>query len=132
MAEERYAIAVARGKAALLGAIDEFLLQRERAAPHFVTEAAGLLAWLRMRIPFDNTYARLPNAFFETIDPTPVSAPVMIRLNHDLATELGIDIARLDSQEDLSGPTRVKRLVPFGSTRPSASRALVSPAAHGS
>ncbi len=55
-----------------------------------------------MLITFDNTYARRPNAFFEPVEPTPVCAPVMIRLNHDLATELGIDIARLDSPEGLA------------------------------
>ena len=51
---------------------------------------------------FDNSYSRLPDAFFSLIEPTPVSAPAMIRLNHDLATELGIDIARLDSPEGLA------------------------------
>ena len=55
-----------------------------------------------MPIPFDNSYVRLPDAFFTPIEPTPVSAPVMIRLNHDLATELGIDVARLDSPEGLA------------------------------
>lgn len=55
-----------------------------------------------MIFPFDNSYARLPDAFFTPIEPTPVSAPVMIRLNHDLATELGIDAARLDSAEGLA------------------------------
>ena len=55
-----------------------------------------------MPIPFDNSYVRLPDAFFSLIKPTPVSAPVMIRLNHELATELGIDIARLDSPEGLA------------------------------
>ena len=55
-----------------------------------------------MPIPFDNSYARLPGAFFAPIEPTAVSAPVMIRLNHDLATELGIDVARLDSPQGLA------------------------------
>ncbi|MEO8497218.1 MAG: protein adenylyltransferase SelO [Planctomycetota bacterium] len=55
-----------------------------------------------MPFPFDNSYARLPDAFFVRIKPTPVSAPVMIRLNHDLANELGIDVARLDSPEGLA------------------------------
>ena len=50
---------------------------------------------------FDNSYSRLPDAFFSLIEPTPVSAPVMIRLNHDLGTDLGIDVARLDSPEGL-------------------------------
>jgi uncharacterized protein YdiU (UPF0061 family) len=51
---------------------------------------------------FDNSYSRLPDAFFSLIEPTPVSAPVMIRLNHDLATELEIDSARLNSPEGLA------------------------------
>jgi len=55
-----------------------------------------------MPFPFDNSYARLPDAFFALIEPTPVSAPVMIRLNQDLATELGMDVARLDSPEGLA------------------------------
>ena len=54
-----------------------------------------------MLIPFDNSYARLQDAFFTLIEPIPVSAPVMIRLNHDLVTELGIDVARLNSPEGL-------------------------------
>ncbi|MCA9123458.1 MAG: YdiU family protein, partial [Planctomycetales bacterium] len=52
-----------------------------------------------MPFPFDNTYARLPEAFFARIDPVPVSAPTMIRLNHELAAELGIDVERLNSPE---------------------------------
>jgi uncharacterized protein YdiU (UPF0061 family) len=55
-----------------------------------------------MPFVFDNSYSRLPDAFFSRIEPTPVSAPVAIRLNHDLATELGIDIARLDSPKGLA------------------------------
>jgi len=55
-----------------------------------------------MPFSFDNTYARLPDAFFKRVAPTPVSAPVMIQLNHNLATELGIDAAELDSQEGLA------------------------------
>ncbi len=55
-----------------------------------------------MLLTFDNTYARLPDTFFKRVAPTPVSAPVMIRLNHSLATELGIDAAGLDSPEGLA------------------------------
>jgi len=55
-----------------------------------------------MIIPFDNSYAHLPDAFFERATPTPVSAPVMIRLNHPLANELGIDAAQLDSPDGLA------------------------------
>jgi uncharacterized protein YdiU (UPF0061 family) len=55
-----------------------------------------------MIFPFDNSYARLPDAFFAPVEPTPVSAPLMIRLNDRLATELGIDATRLDSAEGLA------------------------------
>ena len=54
-----------------------------------------------MSIPFDNSYVRLSDAFFTPIEPTPVRAPVMIRLNHDPATERGLaaqrglDVARI-------------------------------------
>jgi len=55
-----------------------------------------------MPFAFDNSYARLPEAFFSITDPTPVGAPEWIALNRDLAEELGIDIAKLDSDEGLA------------------------------
>ncbi len=42
-------------------------------------------------IGFDNSYARLPQRFFARLDPTPVKAPRLIRINEPLANELGID-----------------------------------------
>ena len=48
---------------------------------------------------FDNSYARLPERFFARVDPTPVAAPRPIRLNRDLAVELGIDPDWLASGE---------------------------------
>ena len=41
-------------------------------------------------IPFDNSYARLPERFFARWSPTPVSEPRLIRLNAELARHLGI------------------------------------------
>ena len=55
-----------------------------------------------MPFRFDNTYARLPASFSARVDPTPVSAPEWIALNRDLADELGLDPARLDSDEGLA------------------------------
>lgn len=55
-----------------------------------------------MPFTFDNTYTRLPAAFFAQAEPVPVSSPTMIQVNHRLATELGIDVARLDSPEGLA------------------------------
>jgi uncharacterized protein YdiU (UPF0061 family) len=69
--------------------------------PYFAAPSHLAFRCLSMPFPFDNSYARLPDEFFTRTEPTPVSAPVMIRLNHELATQLGIDFARLDSPEGL-------------------------------
>ena len=42
-------------------------------------------------IPFDNTYARLPERFFTVTRPTPVRSPRLVRLNRPLALHLGLD-----------------------------------------
>ncbi|WP_242221360.1 protein adenylyltransferase SelO [Shinella zoogloeoides] len=47
-------------------------------------------------IPFDNSYARLPDAFFSPVDPTPVEAPRLIAFNRPLAAELGLDADALE------------------------------------
>jgi uncharacterized protein YdiU (UPF0061 family) len=41
--------------------------------------------------PLDNSYARLPDRFYTQQAPVPVVAPRLIRLNRDLARELGFD-----------------------------------------
>jgi uncharacterized protein YdiU (UPF0061 family) len=46
---------------------------------------------------FDNSYARLPEALFKRLPPTPVSAPRLLKLNVALARELGLDPAWLAS-----------------------------------
>jgi serine/tyrosine/threonine adenylyltransferase len=50
-------------------------------------------------IRFDNSYAALPERFFERRPPTPVAAPSLIKANRALAEELGIDPAWLESTE---------------------------------
>ncbi|NVO55513.1 YdiU family protein [Rhodobacteraceae bacterium B1Z28] len=45
---------------------------------------------MSLMIPFDNSYARLPNAFFARQAPVPVRAPQMIAFNEDLARLLQI------------------------------------------
>lgn len=55
-----------------------------------------------MHIPFDNTYARLPERFHARLDPTPVREPGPIRINEALAGELGIDAAWLGSAEGVA------------------------------
>ena len=54
-----------------------------------------------MSIAFNNSYSRLPTAFYETVSPKPVSEPETIACNHELAEELGIDPKWLDSKEAL-------------------------------
>ena len=49
------------------------------------------------RLPFDNTYARLPARFYARVEPTPVAAPRIVRVNRDLAALLGLDPAALDA-----------------------------------
>ncbi|HBB85508.1 MAG TPA: YdiU family protein [Sulfitobacter sp.] len=44
-----------------------------------------------MRIPFDNSYATLPEGFFTRLDPTPVKEPKLLAWNADLAASLGIE-----------------------------------------
>ena len=39
---------------------------------------------------FSNSYARLPGCFFARVDPTPVASPRLIRFNHPLAQQLGL------------------------------------------
>jgi uncharacterized protein YdiU (UPF0061 family) len=49
-------------------------------------------------LPFDNSYARLPELFYTRQLPEPVSSPGLIRVNHALACHLGIDPVWLESK----------------------------------
>jgi serine/tyrosine/threonine adenylyltransferase len=57
---------------------------------------------MSVKFPFDNSYARLPERFFTYTNPTPVKAPRLIRVNHDLAIQLGLDPADLESEEGVA------------------------------
>ena len=57
--------------------------------------AAASLPRLDLGIRFDNSYARLPDRFGARLDPVPVAAPRLLKLNEALARELGLDPARL-------------------------------------
>ncbi len=50
-------------------------------------------------LPFDNSYARMPERFFARVAPSAASTPKLIRLNRDLALELGLDPEQLESAE---------------------------------
>ncbi|MEQ9693912.1 protein adenylyltransferase SelO [Shimia sp. SDUM112013] len=45
---------------------------------------------MALQIPFDNSYARLPDRLFARVAPVPVAAPELLAFNHPLARELGI------------------------------------------
>src|SRR6185436_7924342 len=65
---------------------------------------------MTLDFPFENTYARLPDRFYARVAPTPVQAPRLIRLNTELALDLGLDpiwLAGPQGLEVLAG-----RLVP--------------------
>src|ERR1700722_11890439 len=53
---------------------------------------------------FENTYARLPERFHSRLNPTPVAAPRLIKLNKELARNLGLD------QDMLTAPAGVEIL----------------------
>ena len=52
-----------------------------------------------IHIPFDNTYARLPDRFYARVEPTRVAAPRLLRVNAALAEQLGIDPGSLGGPE---------------------------------
>ncbi len=52
-----------------------------------------------VRFPFDNTYVRLPERFYARLDPTPVAAPRLVRVNAGLAERLGLDPDELAGSE---------------------------------
>jgi len=54
---------------------------------------------MMVHLPFDNTYARLPDRFFARLAPTPVRSPRLIRLNRELAAQLRLDPDWLASPE---------------------------------
>ncbi|MEM7597261.1 MAG: YdiU family protein [Pseudomonadota bacterium] len=45
---------------------------------------------MTLTIPFDNSYAQLPDRFYTRMAPAPVKTPQLLRFNHTLAAELGI------------------------------------------
>lgn len=55
-----------------------------------------------MAFPFDNSYARLPDAFYMPVNPTPVDEPQLIQINRELADELGLDADWLESPEGVA------------------------------
>src|SRR5437763_16255371 len=56
---------------------------------------------MNFHFPFENTYARLPGRFYARVVPTPVRAPRLIRVNTELALNLGLDPDWLAGPEGL-------------------------------
>ena len=54
-----------------------------------------------VRLPFDNSYARLPERFYARLAPTPVAAPRLIKINRPLALQLGLDPDELATPEGI-------------------------------
>lgn len=56
---------------------------------------------MSLNLPFDNSYARLPDRFYTRMAPTPVRDPKLIALNRQLAADLGIDADKLASGDGI-------------------------------
>ncbi len=56
----------------------------------------------RQPIPFDNTYARLPERFYSQQQPEPVPAPAGIAVNESLSRQLGIDPLWLQAEDGVA------------------------------
>jgi serine/tyrosine/threonine adenylyltransferase len=54
-----------------------------------------------LHIPFNNSYARLPERFYARVSPARFPAPKLIRLNRELASSLGLDPDWLQSPDGL-------------------------------
>jgi len=54
---------------------------------------------MTVRIAFDNSYSRLPERFYARVLPTKVGEPRIIKVNHALAEQLGLDPTELDSPD---------------------------------
>jgi len=61
-------------------------------------------------LPFDNTYARLPGAYYARLDPTPLPRPELVAFNPDAAALIGLDpaeAARPEFADYFSGNRRL-------------------------
>jgi uncharacterized protein YdiU (UPF0061 family) len=57
---------------------------------------------MTISLPFDNSYARLPERFYARVAPSSAEAPKLIRVNRELAEELGLDAAWLESPDGVA------------------------------
>src|SRR6266702_6272076 len=52
-----------------------------------------------VRFGFENNYARLPERFYSRVNPIPVAAPCLVKLNVELARNLNLDPDALASAQ---------------------------------
>ena len=63
---------------------------------------------------FDNSYARLPEAFFTRLEPMPVKEPKLVLFNHNLASTIGLDVK--DIRDRKLAEQFVGNVLPDGAT----------------
>jgi serine/tyrosine/threonine adenylyltransferase len=67
-------------------------------------------------VSFDNSYAHLPERFYARLDPTPTAEPRLIKLNSELAAELGLDLSGVSADtlaQLFSGNLRLRGAEPL-------------------
>ncbi|TGG93343.1 YdiU family protein [Natronospirillum operosum] len=65
-----------------------------------------------LELPFDNSYARLPERFYQRQAPQPVQHPELIILNRELATQLGLRGCMDSTDADLAHVFAGNELIP--------------------
>ncbi len=65
-----------------------------------IPNETGSSAFARVR--FNNSYARLPGHFYARLNPVPVKQPSLVRFNHELADELGLDAETLQGDGSMA------------------------------
>jgi uncharacterized protein YdiU (UPF0061 family) len=71
-------------------------------APTIASPATSDPGQQAVHFGFENTYARLPERFYARVDPTPVSAPRLIKINTQLAMKLGLNPDELASEQGVA------------------------------
>jgi uncharacterized protein YdiU (UPF0061 family) len=66
------------------------MMSSSNASPTTLTAASDTDGHA-IRFGFENTYARLPERFYSRLAPTPVAAPRLVKVNVELARNLGLD-----------------------------------------
>jgi uncharacterized protein YdiU (UPF0061 family) len=66
------------------------------------TTIAPLSAGDAVLFGFENTYARLPEQFYARVNPTPVATPRLVKVNGELARNLGLDPDALASAKGVA------------------------------